>query len=246
MKTGNIDCTLRGHTSWVSSIQLSRDTIVSGSWDASLKVWKLKEDVDRNKEGGHVDGHNSDYTYDSYGSNSNHHHHKDRRRYITQGKPSPPSPPSSVYHSSQRKKLTGECVATLDGENGNVVYCHQWDVRTGIINAGCRQQVVKTWDINTQTVVRTYMGHVKQVYCLQFDDAKIVSGSEAIKVWDCKSGLCEMTLNEHSNPIMCVMFDDHKLVSGSYDKTIKVYHMCIPSAYARESVFMTRCANACK
>ncbi|KAF4518432.1 hypothetical protein B566_EDAN002085 [Ephemera danica] len=52
----------------------------------------------------------------------------------------------------------------------------------------------------------------KGVYCLQYDDHKIVSGlrDNTIKVWD-------------RNSLQCVKYDDKVIISGSSDSTVRVW-----------------------
>lgn len=124
--------------------------------------------------------------------------------------------------------IGGTCVQTLRNEAGNVVYCLQWDPLSATVICGTRRQAIQQWDLNTGQLVKTFMGHTKDVQCLQFDEHKIVSGGgdHTIKVWDLRSGDCQMTLPGHTSSVLAVQFDDqNKLVSGSYDKTIKAWDM---------------------
>jgi F-box and WD-40 domain protein 1/11 len=83
------------------------------------------------------------------------------------------------------------------------------------------------WDLAQESVLQTYMGHTGKIYCLQFDETKLATGSDdhSIKLWDRKTARCEQTLTG-TNPVMTLQFDGgYQLVSGSYDKTIKVWDM---------------------
>ncbi|KAG0192231.1 hypothetical protein DFQ28_009805 [Apophysomyces sp. BC1034] len=64
--------------------------------------------------------------------------------------------------------------------------------------------------------------HAEGIYCIQFDDDKIVSGSRdrSIKVWDMRTGECRKTLIGHTASVLCLQFDDEYIVSGSSDSTI--------------------------
>ncbi|CAJ0934293.1 unnamed protein product, partial [Ranitomeya imitator] len=63
----------------------------------------------------------------------------------------------------------------------------------------------------------------KGVYCLQYDDEKIISGlrDNSIKVWS--TSTCEFvrTLNGHKRGIACLQYRDRLVVSGSSDNTIR-------------------------
>jgi WD40 repeat protein len=122
----------------------------------------------------------------------------------------------------------GQCVRTLGGEAGNAVHCLQMDWAAGRVATGGRHQALQVWDLEAGRVVETLMGHTKQVYCLQFDEAKLASGSgdHTVRVWDARSRRCELTLAGHVNSVMALQFDaNFRLVSGGYDKTIRVWDL---------------------
>jgi WD40 repeat protein len=138
--------------------------------------------------------------------------------------------PSSSLSARLKRHIAapqGKCVATLEGDAANVVYCQQWEVKRQRVTAGTRRAVIQVWDLTSERMSCTYMGHTKQVYCLQRDDTKIVSGSgdHSIKVWDPKSGRCEATLTGHLNPVMSLHCNEDLIVSGGYDKNIKIWDL---------------------
>ncbi len=63
----------------------------------------------------------------------------------------------------------------------------------------------------------------KGVYCLQYDDRKIVSGlrDNTIKVWDRASLSCVRELNGHTGSVLCLQYDDKVIISGSSDSTVR-------------------------
>ncbi|KAI1297042.1 hypothetical protein EDD11_007237 [Mortierella claussenii] len=71
------------------------------------------------------------------------------------------------------------------------------------------------------------VGHGDSVYCIQFDNNKIVTGSRdrTIKFWDFTTLQCTNTLKGHSQSVLCLQFNDHIMVSGSSDTTIIVWDM---------------------
>lgn len=64
--------------------------------------------------------------------------------------------------------------------------------------------------------------HLEGIYCIQFDDNKIISGSRdhTIKVWDMRTGECRRTLLGHSASVLCLQYDDRYIISGSSDATM--------------------------
>ncbi|KAL0084916.1 WD40-repeat-containing domain protein [Phycomyces blakesleeanus] len=64
--------------------------------------------------------------------------------------------------------------------------------------------------------------HTEGIYCVQFDNDKIVSGSrdQTIKIWDIRTGECRTTLQAHNASVLCLQYDDNYILSGSSDATI--------------------------
>ncbi|XP_014240972.1 beta-TrCP isoform X2 [Cimex lectularius] len=65
----------------------------------------------------------------------------------------------------------------------------------------------------------------KGVYCLQYDDHKIVSGlrDNTIKIWDRYSLQCVKVLTGHTGSVLCLQYDDKVIISGSSDSTVRVW-----------------------
>ncbi|XP_063985854.1 beta-TrCP isoform X1 [Diachasmimorpha longicaudata] len=65
----------------------------------------------------------------------------------------------------------------------------------------------------------------KGVYCLQYDDQKIVSGlrDNTIKIWDRNSLQCIKVLTGHTGSVLCLQYDDKVIISGSSDSTVRVW-----------------------
>ena len=67
----------------------------------------------------------------------------------------------------------------------------------------------------------------KGVYCLQYDDEKIVSGlrDNTIKIWDRKTLECTKVLTGHNGSVLCLQYDDKVIVTGSSDSTVRVWNV---------------------
>ena len=65
----------------------------------------------------------------------------------------------------------------------------------------------------------------KGVYCLQYDDQKIVSGlrDNTIKMWDRQSLACQRVLTGHTGSVLCLQYDERVIISGSSDSTVRVW-----------------------
>lgn len=67
--------------------------------------------------------------------------------------------------------------------------------------------------------------NIKGVYCLQYDDEKIVSGlrDNTIKLWDRKSLDCTQVLHGHTGSVLCLQYDERIIVTGSSDATVRIW-----------------------
>ncbi|RHZ43702.1 hypothetical protein Glove_880g10 [Diversispora epigaea] len=74
---------------------------------------------------------------------------------------------------------------------------------------------------------RYLKGHLDSVYCIQFDEHKIVTGSrdKTIKFWDINTGNCFQTLYGHDLSVLCLQYNEKIMVSGSSDTTIIIWDM---------------------
>jgi len=67
--------------------------------------------------------------------------------------------------------------------------------------------------------------NIKGVYCLQYDEDKIVSGlrDNTIKIWDRKSLDCTQVLHGHTGSVLCLQYDENIIVTGSSDATVRIW-----------------------
>lgn len=65
------------------------------------------------------------------------------------------------------------------------------------------------------------------VYCIQYDDHKLLSGSRdcKIRVWDLATQRCTAIFSGHSGSVLCLQYDHEKIVSGSSDSTARVWEL---------------------
>ncbi|KAG0347168.1 hypothetical protein BG004_008324 [Podila humilis] len=95
-----------------------------------------------------------------------------------------------------------------------------------------RKELDRRW--SSVPPMTTLPGHKDSVYCIQFDNTKIVTGSRdrTIKFWDLHTLKCTQTLTGHSQSVLCLQFNEKMMVSGSSDNTIIVWDMAthLPTA----------------
>ncbi|XP_033757737.1 F-box/WD repeat-containing protein 1A-like isoform X1 [Pecten maximus] len=65
----------------------------------------------------------------------------------------------------------------------------------------------------------------KGVYCLQYDETRIISGlrDNTIKIWNRTSLECIQVLTGHTGSVLCLQYDDNIIISGSSDSTVRVW-----------------------
>ncbi|KAI9140738.1 WD40-repeat-containing domain protein [Paraphysoderma sedebokerense] len=74
----------------------------------------------------------------------------------------------------------------------------------------------------------TFSGHEHNVVtCLQFDDEKIVSGSDdqSIRIYDIRTGDLIRVLEGHAGGVWALQYVGNTLVSGSTDRTVRIWDM---------------------
>eukprot|EP00808_Paulinella_micropora_P023114 g67260.t1 len=220
-----------GHGGPVWCLDTYKDLLVSGSYDQTIKVWSLRAGTAEATLRGHtswvscVSVHDAIIVSGSWDATL-------KLWRLSSPSALPALERKKAQTDNEQPRIAGSCVATMEGHAGNVIYCLQWNRTNNTVVTGTRRQAVEQWDLYTGQRQLTYMGHTKQVYCLQSDSEKVVSGSgdHSIKVWDPRSARCEMTLNAHSNPVLTLQYKDHKMISGGYDKAVTVWDMRVGAA----------------
>ncbi|CAI8049193.1 Beta-TrCP [Geodia barretti] len=76
---------------------------------------------------------------------------------------------------------------------------------------------------HTLTRIECHSENSKGVYCLQYDDHKIISGlrDNTIKIWNRESLECKRVLQGHTGSVLCLQYDEKVIVTGSSDSTIR-------------------------
>ncbi len=99
-----------------------------------------------------------------------------------------------------------------------------------ILASGSSDNMIKFWDVETGKLISQLVGHTRDINTIAFrpDGKVLVSGSsdKTIKLWSVEK--CELikTITGHSDWVRSVICLDKKtMISGSADKTIKVWNM---------------------
>jgi WD40 repeat protein len=209
---------LPGHLGWVRSLALSANgkTIVSGSFDRTVKIWEGGPKVDVLRG------------------------HKDWVCAVAF------SPDDRLLASGSRDgsvriwdSLSGQLLDTLENLGGSVLaVAFSPDKDNPKLAAGiwADKGAVKVWDLildknkNFQKAkeIHTLLGHKGGVACVAFDKTgkRLASGSgdKTIIVWDLEKGKPEQTLKGHQGGVRTLAFAaSGKLASGSDDASIRVW-----------------------
>ncbi|KAJ1917106.1 hypothetical protein IWQ60_007881 [Tieghemiomyces parasiticus] len=95
-----------------------------------------------------------------------------------------------------------------------------------------RHRLEQRWAENGPKIVHYLNGHTDSVYCLQFHDNLLVTGSRdrSIKFWDLDHEYyCTRTLTGHEGSVLCLKYDARQLVTGSSDHTVRLWDMHGPT-----------------
>ncbi|PNS20912.1 F-box/WD repeat-containing protein pof11 [Sphaceloma murrayae] len=219
------------HEECVYTIHFSRDYLVSGSRDKSIKVWDLNtQRCLRTFAGQHeqsvlclqFDPEPEENLIISGGSDS----------YVV------------VWNFT-----TGEVIKKMTDAHRESVLNLRFDKRYLITCS--KDKTIKIWnrhkirsddpivpqitpnqypagepvEIEPYTLLGTLQGHNAAVNAIQIHENKIVSasGDRTIRMWDVISGQCIGDFQGHSKGIACVQYDGRRVVSGSSDNSVRIF-----------------------
>jgi WD40 repeat protein len=96
-----------------------------------------------------------------------------------------------------------------------------------LISGSRNDNIIKIWDLETSTCLKTLNGHEGQVYSLIFAESKLISGSSdnTIKIWDLETSRCLKTLKGHEGRVNSLIFAEGKLISYSFDNRTKIWDL---------------------
>ncbi len=183
--------TLSGHTSSVRAIAAHQDTLVSGSYDNTVRVWKIStgESVHR------LVGHNQKV----YSVVLDH----KRNRCIS----------GSMDNTVKIWCLeTGTSIYTLDGHTSLVGLL---DLKDDRLVSAAADSTLRIWDPQTGQCKNTLTAHTGAITCFQHDGQKVVSGSDrTLKMWNVTTGAHVKDLLTELSGVWQVKFDERRCVAA--------------------------------
>lgn len=207
--TGNCVATMRGHTGWVSCLEVDRNCpeFISASWDETVRVWRMRDqgDVDVGADCRAILAGEAGSVFCALRVGAN------------------------LATGCQNSEITwwdlerAEVSARWNGHE-KMVYAIQSS--QGVIASGDAEGVVKLWDARTRTATSTTVAHSLSVMTMSLQHNKLLTGSndKSIALWDIRCMKERVaTYSHHKGAVFCLQADDSKIVSGSADQTLCIW-----------------------
>ena len=182
---------LSGHLHSVRAIAAHQDTLVSGSYDNTVRVWKISTGETIHRLQGHA--------MKVYSVVLDH-----RRNRCISG---------SMDNFVKIWSLeTGACLFTLEGHTSLVGLLDLHDER--LVSAAA-DSTLRIWDPENGQCKSTLTAHTGAITCFQHDGQKVVSGSDrTLKLWNIKTGECIKDLLTDLSGVWQVKFDERRCVAA--------------------------------
>jgi F-box and WD-40 domain protein CDC4 len=182
---------LAGHQHSVRAIAAHQDTLVSGSYDNTVRVWKISTGETVHRLVGHA--------MKVYSVVLDH----KRGRCIS----------GSMDTFVKIWSLeTGACLYTLEGHTSLVGLL---DLRDERLVSAAADSTLRIWDPESGQCKSTLSAHTGAITCFQHDGQKVISGSDrTLKLWNIKTGECIKDLLTDLSGVWQVKFDERRCVAA--------------------------------
>lgn len=183
--------TLHGHTHSVRAIAAHGDTLVSGSYDNTVRVWKISTGETVHTLAGHTQK-----VYSVVLDMA-------RNRCIS----------GSMDSFVKIWDLeTGACTHTLEGHS---LLVGLLDLRDERLVSAAADSTLRIWDPESGRCQSTLTAHTGAITCFQHDGQKVISGSDrTLKMWDVRTGECMQDLLTDLSGVWQVRFDERRCVAA--------------------------------
>lgn len=175
---------LTGHQHSVRAIAAHADTLVSGSYDCTVRVWKISTGETLHRLQGH-----SQKVYSVVLDHQ-------RNRCIS----------GSMDNLVKVWSLdTGSVLYNLEGHTSLVGLL---DLNSNRLVSAAADSTLKIWDPENGHCKSTLTAHTGAITCFQHDSQKVISGSDrTLKMWDVKTGHCVKDLLTDLSGVWQVKFN---------------------------------------
>jgi F-box and WD-40 domain protein CDC4 len=195
---------LTGHQNSVRAIAAHGDTLVSGSYDSSVRVWKISTGDMVHRLTGH--------TAKVYSVVLDH----ERGRCIS----------GSMDNLVKVWSLeTGNCLFNLDGHSSLVGLL---DLSHGRLVSAAADSTLRIWDPDNGACQSILSAHTGAITCFQHDDQKVISGSDrTLKMWNIETGDCLRDLLSDLSGVWQVRFDERRCVAAVQRNNLTYIEVCM-------------------
>ena len=182
---------LVGHRQSVRAIAYHNDTVVSGSYDNTVRSWDIKTGRMIHLMEGHTQ---KVYSVVIDG----------KRNHCMSG-----SMDSSVRIWDLN---TGDCIKKLEG---HTVLVGLLGLTDKYLVSAAADSILRIWSPETGVCHHALSGHGNSITCFQHDDTKVISGSEGgLKMWDIETGRFIRDLITEVDCVWRVSFDGRRCVAA--------------------------------
>ncbi len=201
--------TFDGHISVVTSVVFSPDgqTLASGSWDKTVRLWSIAESKPLVTFDGHTDWVRSVvFSPDGQTLASGSHDKTVRLWSIAESRP----------------------LATFDGHTSSVTSV-VFSPNGQTLASGSSDKTVRLWSIAESKPLATFDGHTSSVNSVVFspDGQTLASGGldKTVRLWSIAESKPLATFDGHTSWVRSVVFspDGQTLASGGLDKTVRLW-----------------------
>ena len=211
----NADCkyfvrTLAGHHHSVRAIAAYADTLVSGSYDCSVRVWKISTGETLHRLQGHTQK-----VYSVVLDNK-------RKRCIS----------GSMDHLVKVWSLeTGTVLFNLEGHSSLVGLL---DLQQDRLVSAAADSTLRIWDPENGHCRSTLSAHTGAITCFQHDGQKVISGSDrTLKMWDVATGEFVKDLLTDLSGVWQVKFDERRCVAAVQRNNLTYIEVRLPMVIVR-------------
>ncbi|KAG4301687.1 hypothetical protein PCANB_001866 [Pneumocystis canis] len=183
--------TLIGHTNSVRAVSGHNNILVSGSYDTTVRVWRISTGECIWKLVGH-----SQKVYSVVID--------PKRNRCVSG--------SMDWKVKVWSLETGTCLWTLEGHSSLVGLL---DLSHDYLVSAAADSTLRVWDPDTGKCIHILSAHTGAITCFQHDENKVISGSDGLlKMWDVRTGRFVTNILTDLSGVWQVRFDERRCVAA--------------------------------